>query len=66
MELIKSQRKIDETQRRTEEILSHQHRIEEKTTKKIEEIKQKQQEQVVHQQINQIQRTRMKVIKRVK
>lgn len=65
MELQKSQRKIEETEKRTASILEHQQELEARNKAKVEEMKRKAEEQQMAQQINQIARTRMAIIRRV-
>lgn len=65
LELQRSQRKIDETARRTEAIRLHQAELEQRNQEKVEQLKKKMEEQQMAQQINQIARTRMTIIRRV-
>ncbi len=65
-ELARSQRKIEETARRTETVLAHQAELEARQAQKVAEMKRKLEEQQMAQQINQIARTRMTIIRRVR
>jgi hypothetical protein len=65
LELQKSQRKIEETEKRTNSILEHKAAIEARNKAKVEEMRKKVEEQQMAQQINQIARTRMAIIRRV-
>jgi DNA repair exonuclease SbcCD ATPase subunit len=64
-ELARSQRKIEETERRTQGVLAHQAELEQKQKEKVEQLRKRMEEQQMAQQINQIARTRMAIIRRV-
>jgi len=65
-ELARSQRKIDETAQRTASVQAHQAELEARQAEKVAEMKRKMEEQAMAQQINQIARTRMTIIRRVR
>ena len=66
LELARSEKKIDETTKRADAIRSHAQALEERNQHKMEFKRKKQEELAMAQQINQIARTRMTIIRRVR